>query len=192
MAPATLFYVVGPSGSGKDTLIAGARAALAPSGRYVFARRVITRPAGSGGEDHEPADERAFIACEADGGFLISWQAHGLHYGIPAAVRDEMAAGRHVVANGSRAVIAELARQLDFLVVIEIWAPEDVLAARIAGRGREGGAAITERLARVTPPLPPGIRAIRVANDATPEIGIARFVDALEKAGSGASQLDAS
>lgn len=186
------FFVVGPSGSGKDTLIDGARAALAPSGRYVFARRVITRPAGSAGEEHEPADEAAFAAREAAGGFLASWGAHGLHYGIPASVRDEMAAGRHVVANGSRAVIADLARRLDDLVVIEIWAPDEVLAARIAGRGREDGAAITERLARVTPPLPAGIRVVRVANDATPELGIARFIAALEQAGPAAPRRAAS
>lgn len=44
MRPGTFFFVVGPSGGGKDTLIDGARQVLEPTGRYVFARRVITRP----------------------------------------------------------------------------------------------------------------------------------------------------
>jgi thymidine phosphorylase len=179
MAPGILFYVVGPSGSGKDTLIDGARDALSTSGRYVFARRVITRPVGSAGEDHEPATEAEFVARETDGGFLIAWRAHGLRYGLPTGLLDELAAGRHVVANGSRAVIESLATRVPRLVVVEIWAPEEVLAARIAGRGRESGAAIDGRLARTTPPVPAGIASVQVANDADPATGIEQFVSTL-------------
>lgn len=182
MAPGTLFYVVGPSGSGKDTLIDGARALLGASGRYVFARRVITRPAGSAGEDHEPAGEAAFAAREAAGDFLVTWCAHGLHYGLPRDLLDSLAAGHHVVANGSRAAAAQLVACVERLVVVEVWAPKAVLAARIAGRGRESGEAVQERLARRVPDWPRDLRLVRVANDATAEIGIARFVALLENA----------
>ncbi|MFS2117876.1 phosphonate metabolism protein/1,5-bisphosphokinase (PRPP-forming) PhnN, partial [Herbaspirillum frisingense] len=65
------------------------------------------------------------------------WQAHGLSYGLPGQLLAELAAGRHVVANGSRATVEALAQRLPSLVVVEISAPPEVLAQRIAGRGRE-------------------------------------------------------
>lgn len=101
MKPGILFVIVGASGVGKDTLIAGAMTALAASGRYVACRRVITRAEGPG-EDHEPISPEEFERRAAAGGFLHRWQAHGLSYGLPIELRAELEAGRHVVANGSR------------------------------------------------------------------------------------------
>ena len=49
-----LFAIVGPSGAGKDTLIAGAKAHLPD---LVVTKRVITRPAAAGGEDFEGVTE---------------------------------------------------------------------------------------------------------------------------------------
>ena len=44
------------------------------------------------------------------------------------ALADEWRAGRHVLANGSRAVVAELARRVPHLVVVEVTASGEVLA----------------------------------------------------------------
>ncbi len=182
MRQGTFFLVVGPSGAGKDSLIDGARALLEPTGRYVFARRVVTRPAGSPGEDHEAATDEAFDAREAKGDFLITWGAHGLRYGLPAELKRLVEAGRNVIANGSRATIAALAGHLPRFVVVEVTAPPEVLAARIAGRGRESGEAIEKRLSRTVEPRPEGIRAATICNDQSVEIGIERFVAAVEAA----------
>lgn len=182
MRQGTFFLVVGPSGAGKDSLIDGARALLEPTGRYVFARRVVTRPAGSPGEDHEAATDEAFDAREARGDFLITWGAHGLRYGLPAELKRLVEAGRNVIANGSRATIAALAARLPRFVVVEVTAPPEVLAARIAGRGRESGEAIEKRLSRTVEPRPEGIRAATICNDQSVEIGIERFIAAVEAA----------
>ncbi|MEN3383985.1 MAG: thymidine phosphorylase, partial [Hyphomicrobiales bacterium] len=103
MHAGTFFLIVGASGVGKDTLLAGARAALAADERFVFARRTITRPADAGGEDHLFLAPEAFARTREAGGFLSYWSAHGLDYGLSVALADLLAQGQHVVANGSRA-----------------------------------------------------------------------------------------
>ncbi len=143
----TLFLVVGPSGAGKDTVIDGAKAALAGDPRFVFPRRVVTRPPATG-EDHQPMSAEDFAAAEARGDFALSWGAHGLHYGIPRAIDGDLARGRHVIANVSRAVIPDARQRYRPLRIIEVTAPIAVLAERLARRGRESAADIAERLQR--------------------------------------------
>jgi len=176
----TLFFVVGPSGSGKDSLIDGAKTVLESTGRYVFAQRVITRPTGSAGEDHESTTEEKFARSVALGNFLISWNAHGLHYGLPASLMVALKHGQNVVANGSRAVIAELAERVPRLVVVEVVAPPELLAARIAGRGRETGAAIDERVARNVVQWPSSVKTVTIRNDGTIAVGVVAVLAALE------------
>ena len=152
------FYVVGASGVGKDTLISAAMASLAHTGRYVPVRRVITRPAGPG-EDHEPVSDAEFDRLMKAGAFLQAWSAHGQRYGLPATIADTLASGRHSVANGSRAALADLVGKINPLVVIEVTAPAAVLHERILGRGRETAKELEERLARIAP-IPDGIDVI--------------------------------
>ena len=182
MARGTLFLVVGPSGAGKDTLIAGARAILEPGGRHVFPRRAITRPAGAGGEDHGAVTPEDFAGREADGGFFATWRAHGLEYGLPACISAALDAGRNVVANVSRAVLAEIGARGAPTVVVEVTAPPELLARRLAARGREDRADAARRLAREGAPFPDGMTVRRVVNDGTPEAGIERLVAALSEA----------
>lgn len=171
-----LVLVVGPSGAGKDTLLDAARAALADDPRFHFVRRVITRPAEAGGEAHEAVTEAEFARRR----FALAWTAHGLRYGIPIAIETDLTAGRAVIANVSRAVIAEAARRFP-VRVIEVTAPPQVLAARLAARGRETAADIAARLARSVA-VPDGVDVETVLNDADLGTGIARFVAALSRA----------
>jgi len=175
-----LVPVVGPSGAGKDTLMAEARSQLGDDDRFVFARRVITRPASAGGEDHEPASEEAFEAMASKGEFAFHWQAHGLRYGIPRRIEGELEQGRLVLANLSRSVLADAARRYNTRALV-ITAPLDLLAKRLAGRGRETAEDIAQRLAREVV-LPAGLETMVVMNDSTPEEGAARLVAMLKEA----------
>jgi phosphonate metabolism protein PhnN/1,5-bisphosphokinase (PRPP-forming) len=175
-----LVAVVGPSGAGKDTLIGLARERLLGDPRFRFVERAITRPAGAGGEAHRALDVAAFEAERAAGGFALWWGAHGLLYGIPRDIEADLAARRVVVANLSRGVLAEAAARYR-LRVLNVTAPAALLAARLSARGREAPADIAARLAREAV-LPPGLEVATVVNDATPEEGAARVIEALSRA----------
>lgn len=173
-----IFAIVGPSGAGKDTLIAGAMAARPD---LTLVRRVITRPSDAGGEDFEGVTEAAFAIRKAAGEFAVDWQAHGLHYGIPRAQTLGHGVGTGpILFNGSRAALPAALSAFPDLRVILVTAPDAVLAARLAQRGRETLEDITARLARAGFALPDGITATTVLNDDTPATGIARLLAALQ------------
>jgi ribose 1,5-bisphosphokinase len=171
-----LVLVVGPSGAGKDTVLGLARSALAGDSRFHFVRRVITRPADAGHEDHEAVSEAAF----AQRTFALQWRAHGLRYGIPADVIERLAQSMVVVANASRAVIAEAASRFATRVVV-VTAPPAVLARRLAARGRETEADVAARLMREVA-IPDHVPVETVVNDGTPVEAADRFVSALIRA----------
>ena len=168
-----LVLVVGPSGAGKDTLLAGAKARLAGNPRVRFVRRAITRPASADAEDHEAVTEADFATRD----FALQWGAHNLRYGIPADIAADIAQGIAVVANVSRGVIDQAAGRFP-THVIEVTAPIAVLAQRLAARGRESAADIAARLARAVP-LPSTAPVTTVMNDGSLDQGIDRFVAAL-------------
>ncbi|MEA2729995.1 MAG: ribose 1,5-bisphosphokinase [Acetobacteraceae bacterium] len=171
-----LVLVVGPSGAGKDTVLGMARQALTGDPRFRFVRRVITRPADAGGEDHEAVTEDAF----AGRAFALCWQAHGLRYGIPLDVVDDVARGIVVVANVSRGIIAEAAVRFP-VRVIEVTAPPEILVRRLTERGRETADDVAKRLARDVA-IPHDVSVDTIMNDRTPAEAADRFVAALNRA----------
>ena len=172
------FFVVGPSGAGKDSLISGVQPLLKP-GAFVLARRVITRQAMADAEDHDSCSESRFLERQKNGDFLITWQAHGLHYGLPASLLQQVEQGVNVIANGSRNMIEALQSNVPSLRVIEVTAPTEVLRKRLTARNRESAQDIEQRLERAALAMPQGIACQRVMNDMTLEIGISRLKAAL-------------
>lgn len=144
----TLVLVVGPSGAGKDSLIAYCRERLGQGDSVVFPRRVITRDGAGETEDHDTVSEDMFHRHVSEGAFALHWRAHGLGYGIPSTIAGELAAGRRVVVNVSRSVIAEARRRFRPLLVVSVTVPVDVLAERLSMRGRESPERIQMRLER--------------------------------------------
>ena len=131
-----LVLVVGPSGAGKDTLINAARERLAGDPRFVFPRRMVTRAANAF-EDHDSLSAEDFARAADAGEFALHWQAHGLGYGVPRAIGQDLAQGRIVICNVSRAAIAAARERFTDVRVLYIDARPEVRAARIAKRGRD-------------------------------------------------------
>lgn len=176
-----LILVLGPSGVGKDTLLAGARAELAADPGLVFAQRDITRPADAGGEAHRPVSQAEFDRIASSGGYMLHWAAHGLSYGLPIALQRLRQAGVTVVANGSRATLAQARATLAPVRVVAITAPAAILRERLQARGRETPAEIEERVARAAA-WPVAEADATVINDGPAADGIAALVAALRAA----------
>ena len=147
IGPGRLVLVVGPSGAGKDTLLRLAKAACTDDLNIVFPRRVITREA-SASEDNEEASAGTFREALTRGEFAMHWEAHGHCYALSRAIDDDIRAGRTVVANVSRTVVAAMRRTYADVVVVSITAPPNVLAERIALRARGSDGRIEQRLNR--------------------------------------------
>ncbi|MGV2181651.1 phosphonate metabolism protein/1,5-bisphosphokinase (PRPP-forming) PhnN [Rhizobium rhizogenes] len=143
-----MLVVVGPSGAGKDTLMNLAARHFVGRSDIHFVRRVITRYGDAGNEDHRSVSDADFDAMEQDGAFAVSWEAHGLKYGIPSDVEGELANGHLVVANGSRSVLHRFQAAFPKLKVINVTARREVLAERLIARGRESREDVLKRLER--------------------------------------------
>lgn len=184
--PGRLVVVVGPSGVGKDSLLAGAREVLGRDAGIRFPRRVVTRAPDLGGEDYIALDEAAFLTERERGAYALSWSAHGLHYGVPRAIEDELRAGIQVVVNVSRAILPDLRLRYANRLIIGVTASPGILRQRLEVRGRESPADIVQRLARAAAfDLAGGDVAI-LANDGPLEQGVAQLVTLLAPAESGA------
>lgn len=172
--------VVGPSGVGKDTLIDAARALGLEA--WAFPRREVTRPAELGGEDYVSVSDAVFDRRQAEGGYALSWRAHGLGYGVPADIEDLLAAGRTVVANVSRAVIPEARRRYANLLVVSVTADAEILRARLQARGRESADEIEARVARAMAFEVEGEDVFELKNNGDREVAVETFVRLLAPA----------
>jgi ribose 1,5-bisphosphokinase len=120
------------------------------SRRFVFVRRTITRAADAASEDHDTVDDTEFERLANAGAFAVHWEAHGLSYGLPSSIDDDIAAGRVVVANISRGVLADLQRRYARVVAVAVTADRAVLRERLMARGREEVGDIERRVARIS------------------------------------------
>jgi len=167
-----LVLVVGPSGAGKDTIMRRVRDRLGPGSGIVFARRVVTRAADAA-EDNEVATDETFLEALGRGGFVLDWQAHGLRYGVPRQVCEELAQGRVVVVNVSRTVVDRARSTFDRVRIVLLTAPAEIRASRISARGRDADAA--ERLAREPLRLDELRPDLTIDNAGTPEAAVDRL-----------------
>ncbi|AHG20897.1 ribose-phosphate pyrophosphokinase [Chania multitudinisentens RB-25] len=144
---ARLIYLMGPSGSGKDSLLARLRADNRI--RPLVAHRYITRPANAGGENHIALSEAEFLRRRASKLFALDWQAHGHYYALGIEIDLWLLQGIDVVVNGSRGHLPQaLNRYGTQLLPVCLLVSPEILRQRLMQRGRESTAQIEQRLTR--------------------------------------------
>lgn len=145
---ATLIYVVGASGSGKDSLLSYARKKLNGDPRVIFAHRYITRPVDVGNENHIALSHEEFSVRLHSDLFALNWHSNGFHYGIGREINLWLEKGISVVVNGSREYLTEARQRYPDLLVVWIDVSRSVLQKRLLLRGRESAEEIERRLYR--------------------------------------------
>ncbi len=141
-------YVVGPSGSGKDSLLAYARRHVPHQAPIVFAHRYITRPVRPNDENHVALSEIEFALRVRYGCMAMHWASHNHCYGIGIEVDRWLACGLDVVVSGSREYLPHALARYPGLALVLVTAPVEVLRGRLEARGRETPESIAARLAR--------------------------------------------
>jgi ribose 1,5-bisphosphokinase len=175
IGPGRLVAVVGPSGSGKDSIMRAASEMLAGDGAIVFPRRVITRAADVH-EDHIPVSRAEFREAEAAGAFSMSWEAHGLRYGIPRDVDDMLGNGLTVVVNVSRGIMPLLRERYRNLTIVAVSVDPQRLAQRLTGRGRETHEEIQSRVARARQCETAGPATVEIDNNGSLQEAVRSFL----------------
>ena len=147
--PATgrLFYVVGPSGAGKDSLLGWVEQNMPADANLVVATRTITRPAHAS-EKYESISHEAFCQSSSAGQFSMQWQVNDVCYGVGRGIEADLKSGRDVIVNGSREYLPQLRCRFPDAQVIWVKADAQLVRQRIEMRQRETGAAIQHRVDR--------------------------------------------
>lgn len=143
-----LFYIIGASGAGKDSLMNYCRSELNGEPQIIFAHRYITRPVNAGAENHIYLTEEEFQSRQMLGLFALNWQSHGWHYGIGIEIDSWLEKGLIVVVNGSREYLPAALQKYPEMQPILIEADTELIKERLYTRGREDVESIAKRIAR--------------------------------------------
>lgn len=148
-----LIWLMGASGSGKDSLLAALR--QQEHTQLLVAHRYITRAANAGNENHIALSEQEFFTRASHNLLALSWHANGFYYGIGIEIDLWLNAGFDVVVNGSRAHLPQAqARYGAALLPVCLQVSPDILYQRLQNRGRETEAEIAQRMERAARYMP--------------------------------------
>ena len=143
-----LYYLIGPSGGGKDSLISYVRNRLNGNSSVFFAHRYITRAPEAEEENHVALSREEFLQRLEKGLFAMHWHSYGCYYGIGIEIDHWLSKGCQVLVNGSRSYLPEARRRYPDLKLILIEVSPEVLNRRLEARGRETPEQIQARLER--------------------------------------------
>lgn len=145
---AKLFYIIGASGAGKDSLISYVNRRRSEDAPVVFAHRYITRDSDAKGENHIALSHDEFHLRKTKGCFSMHWHSHQTNYGIGIEIDSWLQSGLSVVVNGSRGYLPQAAKRYPDIIPIMIQVDYEVMRERLFARGRENKEQIVARMAQ--------------------------------------------
>lgn len=148
MIMAKIFYVMGASGVGKDSILKYARENISNDLAVAFSHRYITRPIDVKNENHIQLSESEFKKRQTEKLFAMSWYCHDTYYAIGIEIEQWLKKGVSVVINGSRDYFFEAVKLYPQLIPVLVHASKENLEKRLLKRGRENKLQIESRLAR--------------------------------------------
>jgi ribose 1,5-bisphosphokinase len=176
-----LIYVMGPSGSGKDSLMKWVMQHKEPDFNLRWAPRWVTRE----NNDHEGTDQsitnERFDELRSSHLLAMDWSANGIRYGIEKVQLEFKHDHELIFINGSRAYFYHARSLYPDLLAIHVRASLETLESRLLGRARESIASIAERLKRAEMMVfEPEESILEVRNDGEIEISGQRVLNYLQ------------
>ena len=144
-----LIFVVGTSGSGKDSVMRETLAYLTQSGVSAqILKRIITRTPDKNEESNfMTVDE--FSNRKKD--FAIAWNIYDNWYGIPwEAINVAYEKHSLLLINVSRGVLYEARKLFPSSLIILVTVPKEIAESRLKNRGREDHEGMRVRLTRMS------------------------------------------
>ena len=187
-----LFVVSGPSGVGKDTVMARLRADHPEFEKTVSATTRAPRAGEAEGVNYYYRSEEAFRQMVESGEILESNFYNGAYYGtLKAEVEKRMAAGKVVLLNIDVHGAASIKRLYPGSTIIFLLPPSwEVLEARLRGRGTDDEASIRRRLDIAREELShAGEFDLQIVNDTVEQAAAALYDTVVQRAGLAAGSI---
>ena len=187
-----LFVVSGPSGVGKDTVMARLRADHPEFEKTVSATTRAPRAGEAEGVNYYYRSEEAFRQMVESGEILESNFYNGAYYGtLKAEVEKRMAAGKVVLLNIDVHGAANIKRLYPGSTIIFLLPPSwEVLEARLRGRGTDDEASIRRRLDIAREELSHAEEFdLQIVNDTVEQAAAALYDTVVQRAGLAAGSI---
>jgi ribose 1,5-bisphosphokinase len=142
-----LFFIVGNSGSGKDSILSWVVQHWQKTTKLVVPLRYITRPESPNTEKYHSVSVEEFFKLRKR--FALKWVSYDLHYGVAKEdVDGQIKQGNLVVVNVSRQIIDKSRKKYPGMQVIFVKVPIDIILDRLQTRGREDETEMEKRIER--------------------------------------------
>jgi len=144
-----LIFVVGTSGSGKDSVMRETVAYLTQNGvpAQILKRTITRTPDKNEESDFLPVDD--FLLRKSE--FALVWNIYDNWYGIPwESIHNAYESYSVLLINVSRGVLNEARKLFPSSLIILVTVPKEIAESRIKNRGREDHKGMRIRLSRMS------------------------------------------